>query len=113
MARLASQMDELSPWVLLQLEVLVDTMMLPLLWERMVWPGGHPEHSVHRHCGISGMAGASPTPGAVILTPSRHQASSAGPQRRTGFHRDMPPACGKLGGELAKDRDIQRSLRRD
>lgn len=51
-ARLALQLDESSPWVLPWLEVLIDTRMPLLLWERAVWQRGHPEHSMQRYCRI-------------------------------------------------------------
>lgn len=43
--------------------------------------------------GFQAWIGVSPAPGTAVLAPSRHQASSAGPQHSTELQQDLPAAC--------------------
>lgn len=52
--------------------------------------------------GFQAQARASPTPSTAVLTPSEHQASSAGPQHRMGLRWDAPAACSEAGTGIVK-----------
>jgi len=65
-------------------------------------PGDTPSTTCIDTAGFQAWLGASPAPGAAVLTPSRHQACSAGPQHRMGLRRDVPAACSTARTGLGK-----------
>lgn len=82
-AHLSLHVDELNLWVLPRLEVSMGTRMLLLL---PCGPGDTLSMACRDTTGFQARPGAPPALSTAVLTPSRHWASSAGPQDRVVGH---------------------------